>query len=68
MDMTPYTFQIKLTPRGRHYVIVTIGKNQDVVYVTRKAHSHAEPALTEARDYIQNNFQPQTKTESQKGV
>ncbi len=50
--MNPYTFNAKRTPRGRYYVIVTIGK--DVIYVSRKTHSDGERAVTEAQEYLEN--------------
>jgi len=51
MNMQPYTFTIKLTPRRQHYCIVSIGK--DVIYVTRKAYSSGEQATTEAIEFLQ---------------
>ena len=52
MNMSAYTFTVKLTPRGKHYVIVTIGK--DVIYVSRKVYSSVEEAMVEARTYLEN--------------
>ena len=52
MKQTAYTFTVKLTPRGKHYIIVTIGK--DVIYVSRKVYSDAEQAIVEARTYLEN--------------
>ena len=51
MNMQPYTFTIKLTPRRQHYCIVSTGA--DIIYVTRKAYTSSEQATTEAREYLE---------------
>jgi hypothetical protein len=55
------TYQVKRTRGGRHYVIVWDGERK--IYVTRSAHTSAEPALVEARNYI--NGTPETETDTQ---
>jgi hypothetical protein len=51
------TYQVQRTRGGRHYVIVWDGERK--IYVTRSAHTSAEPALVEARNYI--NGTPETE-------
>ena len=53
------TYQVVLTPGGRHYIIVWDGERK--IYVTRRAYTSAEPAMEEARNYVKGT----TEAESQ---
>lgn len=44
------TYKVIRTRTGRHYVKVLDGDKQ--IYVTRGAFTSAEPALTEARNFV----------------
>jgi hypothetical protein len=55
------TYEVKLTRRGRHYVIVWHGERR--IYVTRGAYASAEPALIQARNYVKGT--PETEAEPQ---
>ena len=50
--MSPYTYTIKRTPRGKYYCIVSIGK--DVIYVSRKVYPSGEEAHAEAKNYLES--------------
>ena len=51
MSKPLYVFTVKLTPRGKHFIIVTSG--EEVIYVTRKAYSDGAQALAEAKTYLE---------------
>jgi len=56
------TYQVKRTARGRHYVKAL--KDGVQIYVTRGAHTSAEPALVEARNYINGTpEEPEAETQ-----
>ena len=54
--MNQPTFEIRLTPKGKHYCVALIGEN--VVAVSRKAYTNGEEAMS---DVLEQLAQPERK-------
>ena len=49
-ERKPFTFRVKVTPRGRHYIEVLYGG--DVVATGKNTHANAEAALSEVQSAL----------------